>query len=346
MNRTVIALVVVGIGVAGVVGADAATSRLALEEMTDAADAFLASLTVDQREQASFAFDSDERERHHFIPPEMWSRGGVSVGEMTAEQRTLAQGLLAAGLSSRGHTTVNEIMETEGILRELEGADRRFDRDGQAYWLAVFGDPSTDGSWGWRWEGHHLSLHFTVVEGELTVSTPTFLAASPARVPSGAREGLRALARQEDAGRALLASLDAAQLESTIFDDVAPRDIVTGADPVVDPLEPIGIRAADLSPQQRALLMEVIDAYVGVMADDIAALRMARIDEAGTDEIRFAWAGGTERGDVSYYRLQGSSFLIEYDNTADDPNHVHTTFRDFQGDLGRDLLREHLEADH
>ena len=178
------------------------------------------------------------------------------------------------------------------------------------------------------------------------MSTPTFLGANPATVPSGPRRGLRAMKEQEDTARALLASLNADQRTIAIFDDVAPTNVVTGADLVVDPLDPIGIPASALTAAQQDLLMAVIESYVGIMADDIAALRRAAILAGGTDDIRFAWAGPTERGKVAYYRVQGPAFLIEFDNTQEDPNHIHAAFRDFDGDLGRDLLREHVARAH
>ncbi len=266
---------------------------------------------------------------------------------MNSEQKVRAQDLLRSGLSQNGYLTAQQIMEVEGILGVLvEGEGRQFARDQEAYWVSVFGTPSTGGTWGWRWEGHHLSLHFTIVDGEMTVSTPTFLGANPATVPDGPRRGLRALKEQEDTARKLLASLDASQRDVAIFDGVAPTNVVTGADLVVDPLEPIGIPGSALSSGQQEMLMDVIDSYISIMADDIAALRRAAVGEGGIENAYFAWAGPTERGAVAYYRVQGPNFLIEFDNTQEDPNHIHAAFRDFDGDLGRDLLREHLAQDH
>ena len=347
MNRPGIALSAALLGVAGAVTVQTLQNGRAVETMTAAAGDFLASLPEAQQAQATFAFDSDERSRHHFIPPEVFERRGVSYADLGFEQKVRAQDLLRSGLSRRGYLTAQQIMEVEGILGVLvEGEGRRFLRDPEAYWVSVFGTPSTAGTWGWRWEGHHLSLHFTVVDGAVTVSTPTFLGANPATVPSGARKGLRAMKAQEDTARDLLASLDADQREAAIFDDVAPTNVVTGADLVVDPLDPIGVRGADLSADQQEMLMAVVDSYVGLMADDIAELRRAAVAEGGIDDTWFAWAGPTERGEVAYYRVQGPNFLIEFDNTQEDPNHIHAAFRDFDGDLGRDLLREHVAQAH
>jgi hypothetical protein len=334
---------VLGLALLAGLGAGRAAERN-VSAMSESARSFLSSLTAEQRARAAFPFDAADRLRFHFIPPETFERQGLTIKEMSAAQRQLAHALLASGLSQRGHMTAMQIMEAEGILATLEGPDRQFARDGEAYYVSVFGTPSTDGTWGWRWEGHHLSLHFTVVDGDMTVSTPTFLSASPAEIPSGPRRGMRPLARQEDAGRALLGALDLAQREVAIINEVAPTNILAAMEPEVGPLASEGVRASALNGVQRALLMDIVEAYTSVMADEIAALRWERIREAGTDGITFAWAGGTLRGEVSYFRVQGPTFLIEFDNTARDPNHVHSGWRDFDGDFGRDLLREHVGA--
>ena len=347
MRRYGAGLILLVLGLSGTVGVGAIEKRRAVAAMAEAADSFLGSLSATQRAEATFAFDSDERERHHFIPPETFERNGTLYKDMNFEQKVLALDLLRSGLSLRGYEMAQKIMEVEGILGVLvEGEGRNFARDQEEYFVSVFGTPSTTGTWGWRWEGHHLSLHYTVVEGEATVSTPTFLGANPAYVPTGPRKGLRAMAEQEDTARELLASLDGDQRRVVIFDDVAPGNILTGADAIVEPFDPIGIRGADLSSSQRDGLMAIIESYIAVMAYEIAELRRAEIRADGLDDVTFAWAGGTERGEVAYYRVQGPSFLIEYDNTQEDPNHIHAAFRDFDGDLGRDVLREHLEQDH
>ena len=324
-------------------GADWAAERN-VAAMAESANRFLSTLTAEQRAKAAFPFEAEDRLRFHFIPPETFERQGVTIKEMSPEQRRRAHELLASGLSARGHMTAMQIMEAEGILATLEGPDRQFARDGEAYYVSVFGTPSRDGTWGWRWEGHHLSLHFTVVDGDMSVSTPTFLSASPAEIPSGPKKGMRPLARQEDAGRALLSSLDLAQRGVAIIDEVAPTNILSAMEPEVGPLASEGIRSSALNEVQRALLLDIVEAYTSVMAPEIAELRWEEIREAGTNDITFAWAGGTLRGEVAYFRVQGPTFLIEFDNTQRDPNHVHSGWRDFDGDLGRDLLREHVGA--
>jgi hypothetical protein len=342
--RIVVAAVVVGL--CGSSAIETFQHARAVDEMTDAARALLASLSDAQAQKATFAFDSEERSRHHFIPPEVFERHGMVYGDMNSEQRVRALDLLRSGLSQTGYLTAQQIMEVEGILALLEGPDRQSARDQEEYYVTVFGSPAADATWGWRWEGHHLSLHFTIVDGEPTVSTPTFLGANPANVPEGPRRGLRAMKAQEDTARELLALLDAGQRDKAIFDDVAPTNVVTGAALEVDPLDPIGVPATELTPAQRDQLMAVIDSYIDLMADDIAALRKQEVQAGGLDDIHFAWAGSTERGEVAYYRVQGPNFLIEFDNTQENPNHIHAAFRDFDGDLGRDLLREHVARAH
>jgi hypothetical protein len=314
--------------------------------MTEAASAFLSSLPQDQRARAAFAFEAPERVRFHFIPPESFERHGVPIKEMGQAQRERAHTLLRTGLSQRGYMTATQIMEAEGILQMLEGGRGQFSRDPQLYFVSVFGTPSTTGTWGWRFEGHHLSLQYTIVEGDITVSSPTFLAANPAEVPEGPRRGMRALARQEDAGRAMLSALTPAQRDVAIQEDIPVRDVVARVALDIDPLAPVGVAAADLDDAQRDILMEIVHAYTDVMADEIAALRLAKVEDAGIENLRFAWAGGTKRGEMSYFRVQGPTFLIEFSNTMNDPNHIHSGWREFGAEFGRDILAEHMRNDH
>jgi hypothetical protein len=212
--------------------------------------------------------------------------------------------------------------------------------------VSVFGTPSTKANWGWRLEGHHLSLNFTIVGGQMVSTTPQFLGAHPAEVPSGPKTGLRILGYKEDPARELVLALDAAQRTKAIISTSAPDEIVTRNDLEVKPLKPAGIVAAELQPPQREMLMRIIEAHTSVMAVDLAADRMAALKKAGLEKIAFAWAGEAARGRKHYYRVQGPTFLIEYDNTQNNGNHAHSVWRDFDGDFGRDLLREHLRRSH
>ncbi|MBM4185366.1 MAG: DUF3500 domain-containing protein [Gemmatimonadetes bacterium] len=344
-STSVRTLLVVCLALGAGLGAKRASLRNAVQ-MAEAANRLLAALPAEQRARASFAFDAPDRTRFHFIPTETFARQGVTVGEMGPAQREAARSLLRTGLSQRGYMTATQIMETEGILAGLEGGRGQFVRDPERYFVSVFGTPSTSGSWGWRWEGHHLSLHFTVVEGAVTVSSPTFFGANPAEVLDGPYRGRRVLGRQEDAGRALLGSLDPAQRAVAVQTDVNPRDVLARVALDPDPLAPVGVEARALSPAQRELLMEIVHAYTDVMAPEIAALRLTRLEQAGLDNLRFAWAGGTKRGEMTYFRVQGPTFLVELSNTMNDPNHIHSGWREFGAEFGRDLLAAHMRQDH
>jgi hypothetical protein len=322
--------------------------------MAAAASRFLESLTPEQRQQATFAFDSDERTRWHFVPTEVFPRSGLTVKQMNQSQRALAHELLKAGLSQRGYLTATQIMELESVLAVLEATQRAAApqppqtnpllRDSERYFFSIFGTPSTRNTWGWRIEGHHMSLHFTVVNGTLVAGSPSFFGTNPAEVRDGPKKGTRILGPEEDVARSLIESLDTSQREQAIINPTAPNDIVTLASVKIDPLSPAGISRSALSASQRTVLAKLIDVYASHMADDIAAERLARIEKAGWDKVAFAWAGPLERGAKHYYRVQGPTFLIEYDNTQNNANHVHSVWRDFNGDFGADLLREHVKG--
>jgi len=330
-----------------------AADRRAAANMADAATRFLGGLSPEQRRQASFAFESEERFRWHFIPtgeaPSSWPRQGVPLKSMNAEQKKLARDLLKAGLSQRGYLTATAIMDLETVLAALEASQGikmppgRLARDPELYFFSVFGEPSTRHTWGWRVEGHHVSLHFSIVNGTSAASSPSFFGSNPAEVREGPKAGLRILGAQEDTARVLLTSLDESQRRKAVIENAAPGDIVTFNAVAASPLSPVGIEAGALTPSQRDLLMAVINVYTGAMAEDLAADRLEKLKRAGIEKITFAWAGEMERGKKHYYRVQGPTFLIEYDNTQNDANHIHSVWRDFKGDFGLDLLREHLK---
>ncbi len=345
MTRLTSPRVLLALALAAALGAGAIVSaQRAPASMATAATNFLASLTPEQRAQASFPLASTERVRWNFIPDEMFPRNGLPLKAMTDPQRALAQALLRTGLSERGYRTYSEIIQLENILRVLEGG--KFARDPEAYRFSIFGTPAPTGTWGWRVEGHHVSLHFSVANGTAIASTPSFAGSNPAEVRDGAEKGKRVLGLLEDTGRALVTALDDGQRATATINATAPNEIVTANRLDIDPLAPEGLKASAMTAPQRELLMKVLDAYAGLMAADIASDRMAKIKAAGLENVAFAWAGPVDRGKQHYYRLQGPTFLVEFDNTQNGGNHVHSVWRDFKDDFGRDLLREHIQAAH
>ena len=337
--RLAVALGLLCVLVAGVV----VSAQRETATMASAATGFLGALTPEQRQQATFPLESEERVRFNFIPTETFPRKGLLLKDMTEPQRKLAHALLRSGLSQRGYDTYTAIIALENVLRDIEKGGK-FERNPEKYFFSVFGTPSPKGTWGFRVEGHHISLHFSVVNGTAIASTPSFAGTNPAEVREGAEKGKRVLALQEDSARALVMALDAAQRKTAVFNDVALNEIVTTNQLDINPLSPDGLKVSAMTPAQRDLLMKVIDAYAGLMETEIASDRLAKIKAAGIENIGFAWAGSLERGQRHYYRVQGPTFLIEYDNAQNDGNHVHSIWRDFKGDFGRDLLREHIKT--
>jgi hypothetical protein len=340
--RPLLAAALCAVYVAGLVVA----SERSASSMATAATAFLASLTAEQREQAVYPVDSEELTRWHYVPAQQFPRNGLPIRAMSQAQRDLAHALLKTGLSERGYTQATTIMvDLETILKELENGSAM--RDPEQYCFTIFGTPSRTGAWGWRVNGHHLSVHFNIQNGSAVAGVPAFFGSNPAEVRvDGPQKGLRVLGDREDTARALLMALDATERTTATLEGVAPNDIVTKTAAKVDPLSPSGLAAAAMTPQQRDMLMAVIETYTSSMAPDIASEELAKLRAAGLDKITFAWAGEPERGKKHYYRVQGPTFLIEYDNTQNDANHVHSVWREFQGDFGRDLLREHVQGVH
>jgi hypothetical protein len=308
--------------------------------MAAAANAWLDSLTAAQRQQAVFAIQHTERENWHYVPR---SRRGVSLGSMDDAQRKAARQLLAAGLSERGQLQVEAIIALENVLRVVEDSTRR---NPQLYFFTVFGVPDSTGAWGWRVEGHHLSINFTLAAGRIS-ATPQFFGANPAEVRiAHEQKGRRALPQEEDLGRALAAAFTPEQRGTAFISDRAPADIITGSDRLVNPGAPAGLAYARMTPQQQAALRDLVGIYAGRLRPETGEAELQKINQQGWDAVHFAWAGSLERGEGHYYRIQGPAFLIEYDNTQDRANHIHTVWRSFAGDFGRDLLREHYQSGH
>jgi hypothetical protein len=307
-----------------------------------AGEIFLASLSAEQQAMAVFDFQDDRRQDWHFVPKH---RQGIPYKQMSQAQRQLANALMNTGLSQQGFLKASIIMSLEPILHELEQGHGPI-RDTELYYVSIFGDPRSPGSWGWRVEGHHLSINFTMVSDDFIASTPAFFGANPALIQHGPRKELRALPFEEDIAKKFLGSLDSEQRAQAIISHEAPRDILSGNLRKANPIEPVGLAGNCLSGQQTEILFSLLKEYVENMAPNIARARMNELWSAGLDNVHFAWAGSVNHGQPHYYRIQGPTFLIEYDNIQNNANHIHSVWRDFNGDFGRDVLGQHYKDSH
>ena len=313
--------------------------------MAEAASNFLAGLDAKGQQQAVIDFaDTVERENWHYIPRD---RAGLPLKEMDEKQRQLAHALVATGVSAQGYEKLSTIISLEPILAELEGGGRRFPRDPELYYVSVFGEPGTDAPWGWRFEGHHISLNYTLVKGRMLGPTPLFFGSNPGEVRHGEQTGLRALKEEEDLGRQLLHALDGEQKTVAIVDEQAPDDIITTNVPYVrGEVQPEGLGSQDMNAAQREILSALVETYVKRLPEAVAKAEWVRLAEADLQAARFAWAGAEERGAPHYYRVLGPTFLAEYDNTQNDANHIHAVWRDLSNDFGEDILRRHYKEGH
>ena len=363
--------------------------------MADAATNLLAALDHKQLADAAEQFPADHERRLWFYSPT--DHGGVALCDLRPSQQRLAFRLVASGLSRAGYVTVTTIMGVENVLDELEGWTELWGheraRDPGRYYLRIFGDPAADASWGWRFGGHHVSINYTVMDGQVSSTTPCFLGVTPASSPLLGPHPLRPLAGAEDLGRELVRALDTEQLATATLSVVAPVDIV-GANrpraqegdlplPLTDlwrvpfegeldrrlhathaeavrvaslkpshldalklSLTPKGLQASSLSADQQELFRALLDVYVGRMPDAVAHEEAAKYQGDRLGELAFAWAGGMEPGEGHYYRVQGPRLLVEYDNTQRGASHIHTVWRDPDGDFGEDVLRSHLQQSH
>jgi hypothetical protein len=244
-------------------------------------------------------------------------------------------------------------MHLEEVLREIEISlgrnvkEATAIRDPELYFFTVFGSPSKESAWGWRVEGHHLSLHFMLLGDRLVAPVPAFFGSNPAEVRHGSHAGSRIFTAEEFLARELVKSLDAQQASQAVINATAPNDIVTKNDRKADLGNPAGLPLARMTGVQRDLMMSLIREYVGNFSADLADAQFNRIKADGVEKIHFAWAGSTDLGKAHYYRLHSPKFLIEYDNTQNDANHIHTVYRVPVNDFGADLLRQHYDkSDH
>ena len=312
------------------------------EDMARRAQELIESLTDAQRPQVLYPFEADERDDWHYFPRR---RPGLSLGQMTAVQQERVWALLGAGLSEQGVEKTRDVVRTEAILGELTG--RRQYRDPTNYAIVLFGDPASEQPWSWRFEGHHLSLTFTMVPGHGVAVTPAFMGANPATVPkSHEHAGFRALGAEEDHGFRLLHSLSDTQRTTALIASDSFGDILSGPGREGRLQQRVGLALGDMTAAQRQQALALIETYVKNARPDLAKRELERLTAAGLDTIHFAWAGSQHPGRPHYYRLHGPRLVIEYDNTQNGANHIHAVWHDPTNSFGQDLLRAHYEASH
>jgi len=313
-------------------------------ETVQAATNFLKTLSPELRTKTIYPFADAERFNWHFVPK---TRNGPTLHDFDATQRDAALALLKASLSDQGYKKTTDIFALEKILRGVEGrGENDTYRDPLNYHITLFGTPAADKPWGWRLEGHHISLNFAVNNGKLVSSTPSFFGANPAVVPSGSDKGWQVLKTEADLGFSLVNALTKDQLTKALIDDEAFSDILSFNKRKAAAPEPKGIPYTALNEDQKKLFLQLLDVYVRNYQLGFASTLMEKIKKAGIDNLSFAWAGSLKPGTGHYYRIQGPMLLIEFDNTQNNANHVHSVVRDLTNDFAEDILREHYRQEH
>jgi Protein of unknown function (DUF3500) len=305
---------------------------------------FLGTLTPELKSRAQYSFEDAERFNWNFVPIK---RNGLTYYDFSDKQRDAANVLLKSSLSEQGYQKAMAIVNLENILKVIEkqAPDSRH-RDPLNYHFTVFGDPTEGKPWAWRFEGHHVALNFTFVGGEVISATPSFFGSNPGIVKEGESKGLEVLKEETKLGFELINSLTVNQRGVAMFSEKAPAEIISGNKRKAVPLTPDGISFKELSKEQQTLFLKLLDAYVKNYAFGFSKKLMDKIKNAGMENLHFAWAGSLIPGAANYYRIQGPMLLIEYDNTQNNANHVHTTTRDLNDDFAEDILREHYAKEH
>jgi len=306
-----------------------------------AAENFIQSLSAIQKSKATFSFEEMNRFNWHFVPASQSERDGIVMKTLDSNQKTLLLDVLHCFLSDKGFEKTKGIMSLEYVLQQLEPQNTH--RIPENYSIAIYGKPNKDSIWGWKFGGHHIALNFTIINDKVAFA-PFFFGANPGNVKDGAQIGFRALKDEEDFGFELLNSLDTNQLKKAVFTNIAFKEIVTTNAPKVAPLKAEGIVANELTNPQKIILNKLIVCYLSTMPKKIAEARIKKIKNEDFNDIYFGWAGALNKENGHYYRIQGKSFLIEFDNTQNKANHIHTVWRDFNGgDYGEDLIQEHYQ---
>ena len=329
------------------VGCSLICANISSQELNALATKFLNTLDPELKSKTIFTLDDEERLNFNFIPI---IRKGPTFHDFNDEQKQAAMDLLRTSLSAEGFRKTKEIIALENVLLEIEGGKFKMPdgsgRDALNYHFCVFNDPATQQFWGWRFEGHHISFNFVASKGKIVASTPSFLGSNPAIVREGKQKGKEVLKLETQLGFDLVNSLSKEQLGKALFSEEAPREIFTTNKQEVTNLDPLGISYADLNKSQKEALEKLLMVYLDNYESGFSQSLLDKINTTGMNQLSFAWAGSLVPGKGHYYRIQSPVILIEYDNTQNNANHVHTTVRDLTNDFGRDLLKEHYNESH
>ena len=321
------------------------THAAAVSQMTEACSNFLNSLNSDQKAKTVYSYLDGERIFWYYPP---LNRHGLPLRQMDAKQRQLAYAVMASGLTDKSYEQAKLIIEHEDILGPLEVEQDKvtFLRDTERYYFTIFGEPGGSDPWGWRVEGHHVCLNYSIWNDKVIAVTPFFFGANPAEVRKGPKNGLRILGDREDLAFELMESLDAGQQSKAIIYDEAPLDILTYNSSKVSLPREEGLPASRMSGTQQEMLMALVTLYVSQVRSDVAQERLDAFKTDGIDGIHLAWAGPVDKSKAHYYRLHGGDFLVEFDNRQDGANHIHSVYRDVENDFASDVLRQHLLLYH
>ena len=317
------------------------------QDITIEANRFIKLLNGGQRGKALLPFDTSERYNFHYVP--LNDRKGISMNELNTAQQKQVFTLLRSSLSNATVEKITAVMQLELLLKELEQRSRDDHyRDPGKYFLTIFGTPSDSGTWGWRFEGHHISFNFSAHKNLLLSGTPSFLGSNPAIVLAGPQKNKEILKKETTAGFELLHNLSETELKKAIINTTAPSEIITGTARKAMIEQAAGVRYTELSTKAQLLFLQLLEVYLERYKKDLSDKMLQDIKNAGMENLRFAWAGHQQRGigKPCYYRIHGPTIIIEYDNTQNNANHIHTVIRDLKNDFGEDALLEHYRHGH
>ena len=302
--------------------------------MSDAAGQLLASLNADQKKVCQFGFDDPERLNWHFIPRD---RKGLAFRDLEGDAFKAGRNLIACGLSGAGYEQILKVMSLEEVLYILEGGEeaaRRDRRHPHRYHISVFGTPSKTAKWGWRLEGHHISLNYVIENGQFVSSTPEFLGANPGTIDAGKGRSLRVLGQREDLGRKILKLCTPEQQKALWISKKPPREIRTPGKQQPDVGKPEGLAFSRMSKEQQDTFRALLRTYLMTAPPEVMKKRLKDIQAGGIGKVHFAWWGGSELTEPHHYRIQGPTFIVEYNNVQNNANHVHSIWRNVAGDFG------------